>query len=70
MYYLLRCYYNILYISYYITYLIIYRERTKANMEGKSKGTDRSGRKRTRAAPRAVCHPARLVLFPVPSFKR
>lgn len=34
-------------------------------MEEKSKGTDRSGRKRTRAAPRAVCHPARLVLFPV-----
>lgn len=40
MYYLLRCYYNILYISYYITYLIIYRERTKANREGKSKETD------------------------------
>lgn len=30
----------------------IYRERTKANIEEKSKGTDRSGRKRTRAAPR------------------
>lgn len=43
----------------------IYRERTKANIEEKSKGTDRSGRKRTRAAPRAVCHPDRLVLFPV-----
>ena len=52
MYYLLRCYYNILYISYYITYLIIYIERTKANREGKSKETDRPGRKRTRAAPR------------------
>lgn len=44
MYYLLRCYYNILYISYYITYLIIYRERTKANRKGKSKETDRTGR--------------------------
>ena len=46
-------------------YIIIYRERTKVNREGKSKGTDRQGRKRTRAAPRAVCHPTRLVLFPV-----
>lgn len=33
-------------------YLIIYREKTKINREGKSKGTDQSGRKRTRAAPR------------------
>ena len=46
-------------------YIITYRERTKVNREGKSKGTDRQGRKRTRAAPRAVCHPTRLVLFPV-----
>lgn len=52
MYYLLRLYYNILYISYYITYLIIYRERTKANRKGKSKETDRTGIKRTRATPR------------------
>ena len=30
-------------------YIITYRERTKVNREGKSKGTDRQGRKRTRA---------------------
>ena len=46
---LLHYYYYILYVSYYIIYLIIYRERNKASRRGKSKGTNRAGRERTRA---------------------
>ena len=130
-----------MYVSYYIIYLIIYKERTKANREGRVKAQTEQKRERNRAkdaadlfarsspllllrlmsspstpspaahhfarfcqrsgrgtgghlvhfwamqspphrhtsppidqqpatrraAPRSVCHPARLVLFPVPS---
>ena len=43
---------------------LLYIEKEK-KQEEQIKGTDETGRERTREAPRAVCHPTRLVLFHV-----